>query len=103
VAAKELGRFFVGAEIERGFCELAGRRIVGTERGCVLGEIRALEVADLDRGVGVGGAPGRSGREPDIVRQCSCDGLFQGLTIRLSPSVGELLNVVLSCSQTISA
>jgi site-specific DNA-methyltransferase (adenine-specific) len=42
VAAKELGRFFVGAELERGFCELAGRRIGGTQRGCVLHEIRAL-------------------------------------------------------------
>jgi site-specific DNA-methyltransferase (adenine-specific) len=42
VAAKELRRFFVGAEIERGFCELAGRRIGGTERGGVLGEIRSL-------------------------------------------------------------
>jgi hypothetical protein len=27
VAAKELGRFFVGAEKERGYAELAGRRI----------------------------------------------------------------------------
>jgi site-specific DNA-methyltransferase (adenine-specific) len=40
VAAKELGRFFVGAEMERGFCELAGRRIQATERGGVLREIR---------------------------------------------------------------
>jgi hypothetical protein len=61
-------------------------------------------VADLDRGVGVGGVSGKIGPGArDILRQCSCDGLFQGLTIRLSPSVGELLKVVLSCSQTISA
>ncbi len=39
VAAKELGRFFVGAELERGFCELAGRRIGATVRGSVLREI----------------------------------------------------------------
>jgi site-specific DNA-methyltransferase (adenine-specific) len=42
VAAKELGRFFVGAEMERGYCELAGRRIGATQRGVVLREIRAL-------------------------------------------------------------
>ena len=42
VAAKELGRFFVGAEMERGFCELAARRIAATEWGCVLREIRGL-------------------------------------------------------------
>jgi site-specific DNA-methyltransferase (adenine-specific) len=35
VAAKELGRFFVGAELERCFCELAGRRIAATGRGGV--------------------------------------------------------------------
>ncbi len=35
VAAKELSRFFVGAELERCFCELAGRRIVATGRGGV--------------------------------------------------------------------
>ena len=40
VAAKELGRFFVGAEMERGYCELAARRIGATQRGVVLGEIR---------------------------------------------------------------
>ena len=39
VAAKELGRFFVGAELERGFCELAARRIKVAERGRVLREI----------------------------------------------------------------
>ena len=41
VATKELGRFFVGAELERGFCELAARRIRTTERGVVLREIQA--------------------------------------------------------------
>ena len=42
VAAKELGRFFVGAEMERGFCELAGRRIRAARHGSVLREIRLL-------------------------------------------------------------
>ncbi len=39
VAAKELDLFFVGAELEREFCELAGRRIEATVRGSVLREI----------------------------------------------------------------
>jgi site-specific DNA-methyltransferase (adenine-specific) len=39
VAAKELGRFFVGAELEEEFCELAGRRIGAAVRGSVLREI----------------------------------------------------------------
>jgi site-specific DNA-methyltransferase (adenine-specific) len=39
VAAKELNRFFVGAELEEEFCELAGRRTRAAERGRVLGEI----------------------------------------------------------------
>jgi site-specific DNA-methyltransferase (adenine-specific) len=39
VAAKELGRFFVGAELEEEFCELAGRRIRDVVRGSVLREI----------------------------------------------------------------
>jgi site-specific DNA-methyltransferase (adenine-specific) len=39
VAAKELGRFFVGAELEEEFCELAERRIMATVRGGVLREI----------------------------------------------------------------
>ena len=38
-AAKELGRFFVGTELEEGFCELAARRIKAAEKGCVLREI----------------------------------------------------------------
>jgi site-specific DNA-methyltransferase (adenine-specific) len=39
VAAKELDRFFVGTELGRGFCELAGRRIGATERGSLLREM----------------------------------------------------------------
>ncbi len=39
VAAKELDRSFVGAELEGEFCELAARRIVAAERGGVLQEI----------------------------------------------------------------
>ncbi|MDQ3589760.1 MAG: site-specific DNA-methyltransferase [Actinomycetota bacterium] len=39
VASKELGRFFVGAELEEEFCELAERRIKDTVRGSVLREI----------------------------------------------------------------
>ena len=44
VAAKELNRSFVGAELEGGFCELAARRIVAAERGGVLQEISARPV-----------------------------------------------------------
>ena len=40
VAAKELGRFFVGAEKEGEFAELAGRRIGVAERGCVARDSR---------------------------------------------------------------
>ncbi len=36
VAAKELGRFFVGAELEEEFARLAARRIRATERGDLL-------------------------------------------------------------------
>ena len=39
VAAKELGRFFVGAEVEEEFAELARRRISSAVRGSVLREI----------------------------------------------------------------
>ena len=39
VAAKELGRFFVGAEMDEEFAELASRRIRAAERGSVLAEI----------------------------------------------------------------
>jgi site-specific DNA-methyltransferase (adenine-specific) len=44
VAAKELGRFFVGAETEREYAELAGRRIGVAQRGTVLGKVRAIGV-----------------------------------------------------------
>lgn len=43
VAAKELDRFFVGAEMDEQFAELAARRIGGTERGGVLREISGLQ------------------------------------------------------------
>jgi site-specific DNA-methyltransferase (adenine-specific) len=36
VAAKELGRFFVGAELEREYAELAARRIKAVRRDAVL-------------------------------------------------------------------
>jgi site-specific DNA-methyltransferase (adenine-specific) len=39
VAAKELNRAFVGAELEEEFAKLAGRRIAAVKRGSVLGEI----------------------------------------------------------------
>jgi site-specific DNA-methyltransferase (adenine-specific) len=39
VAAKELNRTFVGAELEEEFAELTARRIAATERGSVLREI----------------------------------------------------------------
>jgi site-specific DNA-methyltransferase (adenine-specific) len=39
VAAKELNRSFVGAELERGYAGLAARRIAAAERGSVLREI----------------------------------------------------------------
>jgi site-specific DNA-methyltransferase (adenine-specific) len=38
VAAKELGRFFVGAEKEREYAGLAARRIGAAERGVMLGD-----------------------------------------------------------------
>lgn len=41
VAAKGLGRSFVGAELEREYAELAARRIGATERGGVLRGVRA--------------------------------------------------------------
>jgi site-specific DNA-methyltransferase (adenine-specific) len=53
VAAKELGRFFAGAEAEREYAELAGRRIGAAQRGIMLGEIQAI--GDENRGV-AGGA-----------------------------------------------
>jgi site-specific DNA-methyltransferase (adenine-specific) len=42
VAAKELDRYFVGAEMEREYAELAESRIGAAERGLTLGEIRAI-------------------------------------------------------------
>jgi site-specific DNA-methyltransferase (adenine-specific) len=42
VAAKELGRFFVGAEKEEEYAELAARRIEAVVRGQVLREIPDL-------------------------------------------------------------
>ena len=39
VAAKELNRYFVGADLEEEFAEHAARRIAATERGGVLREI----------------------------------------------------------------
>ena len=42
VAAKELGRFFVGAELEEEFAQLAERRIRAAVRGSVLGEISGM-------------------------------------------------------------
>ncbi len=46
VAAKELGRFFVGAEKEEEYAELAGRRIGAAVRGEVLREISDLSAED---------------------------------------------------------
>ena len=42
VAAKELNRSFVGAELAREFCELAARRVAAAERGSILREISDL-------------------------------------------------------------
>ncbi|MDQ3386985.1 MAG: site-specific DNA-methyltransferase [Actinomycetota bacterium] len=39
VAAKELNRFFIGAELDQSFAELTARRVAGVERGDVLREI----------------------------------------------------------------
>ncbi len=39
VAAMELGRFFVGAELEEEFAGLAARRVAATERGALLREL----------------------------------------------------------------
>jgi site-specific DNA-methyltransferase (adenine-specific) len=46
VASKELGRFFVGAEKEGEYAELAGRRIEAAVRGEVLREILSLGASD---------------------------------------------------------
>ena len=47
VAAKELGRFFAGAEAEREYAGLAGRRIGAVERGAVLEKIQSTGVEDF--------------------------------------------------------
>jgi site-specific DNA-methyltransferase (adenine-specific) len=47
VAAIQLDRFFVGAETEREYAELAERRIGAAERGGMLGEIRAIGRGDV--------------------------------------------------------
>jgi DNA modification methylase len=46
VAAKELGRFFVGAELEREYAELAARRIKEVRRDAVLRVISGLRAKD---------------------------------------------------------
>jgi site-specific DNA-methyltransferase (adenine-specific) len=46
VASKELGRFFVGAEKEEEYAELAARRIGAAERGGVLRELPDLGAND---------------------------------------------------------
>ena len=43
VASKELGRFFVGAEKEEEYAELAGHRIGAALRGEVLRALRNLD------------------------------------------------------------
>jgi site-specific DNA-methyltransferase (adenine-specific) len=43
VAAKELGRFFVGVEMERDYAELAARRMGAAVRGEVLRVLPATE------------------------------------------------------------
>jgi site-specific DNA-methyltransferase (adenine-specific) len=45
VAAKELNRYFVGTELEKEFCELAGRRIEAAARGGLLREISERQSA----------------------------------------------------------
>ena len=49
VAAKELGRFFVGAEKVREYAALAGSRIGAAQRGGKLGEIQAIGRGDARR------------------------------------------------------
>jgi hypothetical protein len=46
IATKELGRFFVGAEKEEEYAELAARRIGASERGGVLRELPHLSARD---------------------------------------------------------
>ncbi len=56
VAAKGLNRSFVGAELERGYAELADRRIAATERGGVLREFSGSAVVAVS---GEGGPTAR--------------------------------------------
>jgi DNA modification methylase len=53
VSAKELGRFFVGAELEEEFCKLAARRIGAAVPGSVLrefsGQLWAPQAESLTR------------------------------------------------------
>jgi site-specific DNA-methyltransferase (adenine-specific) len=51
VAAKELGRFFVGTETEGEYAELAGGRMGEVERGAVLGKIRAIGMKRYEVGI----------------------------------------------------
>jgi site-specific DNA-methyltransferase (adenine-specific) len=46
VAAKELNRSFVGAELEEEYAELAARRVAAAERGGVLREISGQPVLE---------------------------------------------------------
>ncbi len=46
VGAKELNRFFVGAELEEEYTQLTARRIRAAVRGGVLHETRAFDHAD---------------------------------------------------------
>jgi site-specific DNA-methyltransferase (adenine-specific) len=45
-AAKELDRFFVGTDMAREFCELAGRRIEVTARRSMLREISRISAEE---------------------------------------------------------
>ncbi len=46
MAAKELNRSFVGAELEEEYAELAARRVAAAERGGVLREISGQPVLE---------------------------------------------------------
>ena len=61
VAAKELGRFFVGAELEREFCALAARRIGAAERGGILDALHGAAGRDLDERHQVADGAGEGG------------------------------------------